>query len=78
MIRTISILSLAFGLIMLTCGIFCADSTLASIDRYFAGAPTDQAIWFILSGAAALMLGFSISFNPSPTQARTPRRGFPA
>jgi len=55
--RTISIVILAGGIILLVFGINAYDSTSSDISRLFTGSATDKAIWMLIGGVGLTALG---------------------
>lgn len=56
------VLSLAFlvvGIILIVYGGSASDSLSSDLSRFFTGAPTDRAIWLLIGGAAAAIIGAS-------------------
>jgi hypothetical protein len=52
-----SIALLVVGAVLLAYGLNANDSVGSGVSRLFTGAPTDKAIWLIIGGAAALLVG---------------------
>ncbi|MBI5380490.1 MAG: DUF3185 family protein [Opitutae bacterium] len=55
--KPLSLALLIGGLVLLIYGLSAADSIGSSFSRFFTGAPTDKAIWLILGGAVAFIVG---------------------
>jgi len=56
--KSISIALLAVGLILLVFGVNAYHSASSNVERFFTGAPTDKALWLLLGGVAAGIVGF--------------------
>jgi hypothetical protein len=57
MTKAISFPVLAGGILLLTLGISAYNSTSSDFSRFFSGSATDDAIWMLVSGVAATVLG---------------------
>jgi len=57
MSRGLGIALLVVGVILLIFGINASHSVGSDISNLFNGKPTDKAVWLIVGGAAALVLG---------------------
>lgn len=45
------------GIVLLAFGISASDSISSEFSRFFSGKPSDKAIWLLLGGIVALVLG---------------------
>ena len=61
--RLISIALLAGGVVLLIYGINATNSFSSDVSRFFTGSPTDKAVWMLLGGAAATLVGFVWTFS---------------
>ncbi len=55
--KTISLVFLAGGLILMTYGISASDSLSSALSRFFSGSPTDRTMWLLLGGIVAAVIG---------------------
>jgi len=55
--KPLSLVLLVGGVILLIYGASANDSIGSSFSRLFTGEPTDRAIWLLIGGAAALIVG---------------------
>lgn len=55
--KPISVALLVAGLLLLALGVAAAASLGSDFARFFTGAPTDRAVWFLLAGAVATVAG---------------------
>jgi hypothetical protein len=55
--KPVSIALVVVGLILLVMGFNATEAFASEVSEFFTGSPTDKAIWLILGGAAALVLG---------------------
>lgn len=62
MIRPIGIAALALGIGLLVWGIQRANSFESNVSEFFTGSPTDQSMWLIIGGIAAIVLGGGLLF----------------
>jgi hypothetical protein len=47
------------GCVLLVLGLRASDSLSSDVSRFFTDSPTDKAIWMLLGGAAALIVGLA-------------------
>jgi len=57
MIKAISLALLAGGIVLAIFGIAAMNSTGSDISRFFTGAPTDKAMWLLIGGIVASVVG---------------------
>jgi len=57
--EAISLAILAGGILVMIFGINAINSTGSDISRFFTGAPTDRAIWMLVGGLVASIVGLS-------------------
>ena len=48
---------LAGGVVLLLLGINATNSFSSDVSRFFTGSPTDKAVWMVIGGAAAIVVG---------------------
>jgi hypothetical protein len=48
---------LAGGIVLLIFGINASNSFGSDVSRFFTGSPTDKAMWMVIGGAAAIVVG---------------------
>jgi hypothetical protein len=63
--RAIGLALLGVGIVLLVLGINAADSFSSDVSRFFTGNPTDRAVWLMIGGVVALLLGAGIAFIPA-------------
>lgn len=56
--KSMSIALLVVGVILLVFGVSAYHSASSDISRFFTGAPTDKALWLLIGGFAAGIIGF--------------------
>lgn len=57
--KSLSLALLIGGAILLIYGITAADSIGSSFSRFFTGKPTDKAMWMLIGGAIAAVVGLA-------------------
>lgn len=55
--RTISIVLLALGCVLIGFGINSSNSVSSDVSRFFTGNPTDRTMWLLLGGIVAAIVG---------------------
>ncbi|HXD00295.1 MAG TPA: DUF3185 family protein [Verrucomicrobiae bacterium] len=64
--RPIGIALLVAGIVLLVLGINSTNSAGSDISKFFTGAPTDKAVWLLLGGVAAMIVGSFMSLRGQP------------
>lgn len=57
--KPVSLALLIGGIILIIYGVSAADSIGSSLSRMFTGAPMDKAIWLLVGGIVAAIMGFT-------------------
>ena len=57
MFKAISTALLVGGVALVIFGISASQSLMSDISRFFAGSPTDKAIWMMIGGIVAIIIG---------------------
>ncbi len=55
--KPVSIALLAIGILLVVFGINASNSFGSSVSRFFTGSPTDKAIWLLIGGIVASIIG---------------------
>lgn len=55
--KAISLALLAAGIILIIYGINASESFSSEVSRVFTGSPTDRAIWLLVGGVVAAVIG---------------------
>ena len=55
--KLLSLAFLAAGILLIILGIMAVDSLGSDISRFFTGSPTDKAIWLLIGGFLAVVVG---------------------
>jgi len=56
---------LAGGVILIIFGINAVNSFGSDVSRFFTGSPTDKAIWMLIGGSVAAVVGLTMSLRSS-------------
>ena len=56
--KGVSAALLVAGIILLVFGLSAYHSASSDVSRFFTGAPTDKALWLLIGGFAAAIVGF--------------------
>jgi len=56
--RGMSVALLVVGVILLVFGLNAYHSASSDVSRFFTGAPTDKALWLLIGGSIASIVGF--------------------
>lgn len=57
--KPVSLALLVGGILLIIYGVSAADSIGSGFSELFTGAPTDKAIWLLVGGIVATILGFT-------------------
>jgi hypothetical protein len=57
--RLVSLALLIVGIVLVIIGINATNSFGSDVSRFFTGSPTDKAIWMLIGGAAAALVGLT-------------------
>ena len=57
--KLISLAILAGGIVLVVFGVAATKSFGSDISRFFTGSPTDKAIWMLLGGIVAIIIGMA-------------------
>ena len=55
--KTVSLALLVGGVILTVIGISATNSFSSDVSRFFTGSPTDKAVWMLIGGIAAVIVG---------------------
>ena len=61
--RFVSIALLAGGVVLLIFGIGAIDSFSSDVSRFFTGSPTDKAVWMLIGGVIATVVGRGLTLR---------------
>ena len=60
-----SIALLAGGVVLMIVGINATNSFGSDVSRFFTGSPTDKAIWMLIGGIVATIVGLGLTLRGS-------------
>jgi len=63
--RIFSIALLAGGIVLMIFGINATESFGSDVSRFFTGSPTDKAIWMLIGGITASVVGLGLTLRSS-------------
>jgi len=63
--KAIGLALLVVGIILIIYGIDASHSLSSNVSRTFTGAPTNKALWMMLGGGAAAIVGAVLTFSGS-------------
>jgi zinc transporter ZupT len=62
--KLISLAILAGGIVLVVFGVAATESFSSDVSRFFTGSPTDKAIWMLIGGIVAIIVGLGgLSFG---------------
>jgi hypothetical protein len=62
--KLISLVILVGGIVLVVVGVAATKSFTSDVSRFFTGSPTDKAIWMLIGGIAAIVIGMGgLSFG---------------
>ena len=59
--RIFSLALLVGGVILMIIGINATNSFSSDVSRFFTGSPTDKAVWMLIGGSVAAVLGLTMT-----------------
>ncbi|HEY1661512.1 MAG TPA: DUF3185 family protein [Verrucomicrobiae bacterium] len=62
--KAIGVALLAVGIILIVYGAHSTDSAASHVSNFFTGSPTNKALWLLLGGIAATIVGAVMVFLP--------------
>lgn len=63
--KALGLALLGVGVALMVFGISATDSFGSDVSRFFTGSPTNKAIWLLLGGIAATVVGAAMSLGRS-------------
>jgi divalent metal cation (Fe/Co/Zn/Cd) transporter len=57
--KAISLALLVIGVALIVFGVISMDSFSSDVSRFFTGTPTDKAVWMLIAGIVAAIVGLS-------------------
>ena len=63
--RIVSLALLVGGVVLMIIGINATNSFSSDVSRFFTGSPTDKAIWMLIGGLVAAIVGLTMTLRGS-------------
>jgi divalent metal cation (Fe/Co/Zn/Cd) transporter len=60
--KIISLAILAGGIVLVVVGVAATKSFSSDVSRFFTGSPTDKAIWMLIGGVVAIIIGLGVCY----------------
>jgi divalent metal cation (Fe/Co/Zn/Cd) transporter len=57
--KAVSLVILVAGIVLVVFGVAATESFSSDISRFFTGTPTDKAIWMLIGGIVAIIIGLA-------------------
>ncbi|MDB6056790.1 MAG: rane protein [Verrucomicrobiales bacterium] len=57
--KLISMAILAGGIVLIVVGVNATNSFNSDVSRFFTGSPTDKAVWMLIGGIVATLIGLT-------------------
>jgi len=61
--KIISLALLIGGVVLMIIGINATNSFSSDVSRFFTGSPTDKAVWMLLGGLVASIVGLALTWR---------------
>jgi hypothetical protein len=63
--KIVSLALLVGGVVLMIIGINATNSFSSDVSRFFTGSPTDKAIWMLIGGLVAAIVGLTMTLRSS-------------
>lgn len=63
--KIFSISLLIVGIVLIVIGVNATNSFSSDVSRFFTGSPTDKAVWMLIGGSVAALVGAVMTFRHS-------------
>jgi divalent metal cation (Fe/Co/Zn/Cd) transporter len=63
--KIVSLALLVGGVVLIIVGINATNSFSSDVSRFFTGSPTDKAVWMLIGGIVATVVGLAMTFRSS-------------
>jgi len=57
--KIVSLALLAAGIVLIVLGVNATNSFSSDVSRFFTGSPTDKAVWMLIGGIVASLIGLA-------------------
>ncbi len=61
--RIVSLALLVGGVVLLVFGVTATESFGSDVSRFFTGSPTDKAVWMLIGGVVATVVGLGLTMR---------------
>jgi divalent metal cation (Fe/Co/Zn/Cd) transporter len=61
--KIVSLALLIGGVVLMIIGINATNSFSSDVSRFFTGSPTDKAVWMLIGGIVAAVIGLTMSLR---------------
>jgi len=61
--RIVSLALLVGGVVLIIVGVNATNSFSSDVSRFFTGSPTDKAVWMLLGGIVATIVGLTMTLR---------------
>jgi len=61
--RIISLALLVGGVVLVALGVNAMNSFSSDVSRFFTGSPTDKAVWMLIGGVVAAVVGLALTLR---------------
>ncbi len=61
--RIVSLALLVGGVVLIIAGVSATNSFSSDVSRFFTGSPTDKAVWMLIGGSVAAILGLTLTLR---------------
>jgi hypothetical protein len=65
--KIVSLVLLVSGVLLMILGVQATNSFGSDVSRFFSGSPTDKAIWMLIAGIVATVVGLAGTLRSSKT-----------
>jgi len=63
--KAVAIALLAGGIVLIVIGVNATKSFSSDVSRFFTGSPTDKAVWMLIGGIVATVVGLAMTLRGS-------------
>ncbi|MHB1309232.1 MAG: DUF3185 family protein [Limisphaerales bacterium] len=63
--RIVSLALVVGGIILIVMGVTAMNSFGSDVSRFFTGSPTDKAVWMLIAGVVATLVGLGFTWRGS-------------
>ena len=74
MTKIASLALLVGGVVLIIFGVQATDSFSSDVSRFFTGSPTDKAVWMLIGGIVAAIVGLTMTLRSSKQRLSTSRQ----